>query len=224
MSMEVWYAIPTANIERANRTLPKWKVMGYKIAVVIDAGQPRPKAADLVIEVNPYPGYWVSVNQLCRELLPQADIVVTGGDDIDPDLQHSAQQIAEQYRQRFPDLCGIMQPQGDHWQTNACAVSPWMGSGWLRRAYGGEGPFWKGYRSYFGDQELHEVAVMLGLHWHNHQIAQVHHHWTRGDGQGWPEQHYHATAKLNWGADKQLFYTRQAQRFPGHELLQEAGG
>src|SRR5258708_96797 len=53
---------------------------------------------------GPYPGYAQAVNGLVRGVLewdPTCNWIVTGGDDVFPDPNHTADEIAEQCRQHF---------------------------------------------------------------------------------------------------------------------------
>src|SRR5262245_31422690 len=110
---EVWFAIPSASVDRCRAVLPKWRDMGYKIAVL----QNRERGeipADITVWYDYYPGWPGSINILARDIVPRsAPIIVSGGDDMLPDPNHTAEQIARQFLERFPDTFGVMQPHGD---------------------------------------------------------------------------------------------------------------
>ena len=215
---EVWYAIPSANLERQNKTLPLWRDRGYKLALWIDPGQEH-YPADIVIDL-PYRGYYVAFNELCKAIGDRADIVVTGGDDVDPDPEHTAEQGAAIFRERFPDLCGVMEPVGDPWHSKVCCIAPWVGKGWIQRAYQGHGPVHPEYLSYCGDVELFRVAQRLDRLHLEPGITQLHHHWSRGsESSFWWRKSYHQVAKQNHRRDQELLTARDAAGFPGSELV-----
>ncbi len=93
-----------------------------------------------------YPGYAVAVNELIAEAMtvdPSAEWFVAAGDDIEPDLNHSAEEIAGELASHFcmlhggtvflenvgdgetlriagyPATFGVMQPTGDRWGDDA---------------------------------------------------------------------------------------------------------
>lgn len=215
--IDIWYAVPSANKERCEGCFGLWKDRGYKTAVLIDKGRSAPKNADLVVEADPYPGYYGSFIQLCRAIGPGAQIVITGGDDILPDPRE-AQEIGEEFLERFPDGFGVMQPLGDNMPggETICA-SPWVGYGWIKRAYRGNHPVWPGYIAFFGDQELREVSKKLGVLWQRYDVNQYHHHWSRPGG---PQKlDYQSRNDGFWAADEKLYYSRKQGGWPGHEPL-----
>jgi len=230
--VSVWYAIPTANPPRAARCLKRWREMGYRTAVLLDAEScPRVRkiaAADLSVYVQRYPGWPAAVNYLALDLTVDHDatIVVTGGDDMLPDPDHAADEIAEEFLTHFgPELLGVMQPTGDPMGIDRDGVpaaaricgSPWLGRGWVGRAYNGHGPLPAGYHHYYMDEELQLVAERLGLLRQRPDLTQRHEHWTRrGCG---PQTDYQRRNQLHWGADRQLFNERRAAGFPGSGLL-----
>ena len=80
VSARVWYAIPSATEELAGNCLAAWRTMGYRTAVFIDSDLDID--ADIVLKSKTYNGYPDAVNRLCKRIGRQADIVVTGGDDV----------------------------------------------------------------------------------------------------------------------------------------------
>lgn len=213
--MSVWYAIPSASVERANACLAAWYERGYGTAVWIDPGAPRP-LANVVIEEK-YPGYFVAVNRLANMLVLdwQVEIVVAGGDDIYPD-KRSAAELEAEYRREFPDLDGVMQPIGDLLPgTDHICGSPWLGREWIVRAYGGTGPLHSGYMQFYGDEELLHVATRLDRLVQRPDITQRHEHWTRhGAAMKTP---YQVANDRWWSQDRALFETRRAAGYPGSE-------
>jgi hypothetical protein len=212
--LAVWYAIPSANPSRAQTCLAKWKAQGYKTAVMLDAGQPT-IAADWCNHIDPYPGYFSTVNQMCRILFEAgADIVVTGGDDMYPDQKQNAQVLGRLFFKEFPDGYGVMQPVGDIGipGTDKICGSPWIGKAFWERTYGGEGPFWHGYNSYYGDEEMFNVAKQLECLFQPKQVTQYHDHFSRPGGL--PKQSYQQRNERYWKQDQQLFFQRKAAGFP----------
>ena len=213
--LSIWYAIPSANPPRAQNCLKKWKDQGYKTAVVLDAGQPK-IAADYCESIHPYPGYFSTVNQMCTVLFGAgADIVVTGGDDMYPDPDQNAQAIGRRFFQEFPDGYGIMQPIGDIGipGTDKICGSPWIGKAFWEKTYDGNGPFWPQYNSYYGDEEMYNVAKKLECLFQPRNITQYHDHFSRPDGP--PKQAYQQRNETHWRTDQALFFQRKEQKFPG---------
>lgn len=216
--LEIFYAIPSCNVERCNKAFELWKRQGYKTAVLLDPGAPEPKA-DLVLHAEKYGGYYQSFNAL-HKAIGNADVIITGGDDIYPDMKHKAQELGEQFFLRFPNGFGIMQPIGDNKPGSpTICESPWVGKGWLKRAYQGKFPFWPEYIAFFGDTELKQLADRLKVLWMRRDVAQFHNHYTRPGGP--PKTNYQMSNDQYWGADEKLFYERKAGDWPGHEALPE---
>jgi hypothetical protein len=133
---------------------------------------------------------------------------------------------------------GVMQPTGDRWGERAgqSAVidricgSPWMGREFCRRMYHGGGPLYPGYYHNFADEELQNVAQMLGVLWQRRDLTQEHRHWARpgvvskhgGDVRDMPEwaAKINDPVKSDWERSKALFAKRKAAGFPGHEPLE----
>lgn len=216
--LEVWYAIPSANPEKCRRTLPVWRDMGYKVAV-LQNWRKGDIPADLVVWSDHYPGWPGSINQLCREAVPKsAHVVVSGGDDMLPDPNLTAQEIAEQFFDRFPNGFGVMQPTGDEFMScqHYCG-SPWLGRGWIERANGGRGPMWPDYTHNWADNELHWVAKGLGALWQRDDLTHKHEHFTR-TGEAKPD-YWQARVAPKDQHDVEQFLTRKSLGFPGHQPL-----
>lgn len=213
---EVWYAIPSASPERCCRTLPEWRRMGYKIAVLqnFERGE---IPADIVTWSDTYPGWPGSINQLCASILPKsAAIVVSGGDDMLPDPNHTAQELAAQFMRKFPDGFGVMQPHGDDFLgARTFCGSPWLGRGWIQRAYAGNGPMPSQYRHNWADNELYWVARCLGALWERPDLSQRHEHFSR-TGEAAPAYWTTNVARKDRD-DVQTFIARAWQNFPGCE-------
>ena len=217
--MTIWFAIPSKRIpSEAEICLSKWRALGYRIALWRDVGDP-PIPADLTLS-GKYRGYHIAVNQLCQEILrtdEEAQWIVTGGDDIDPQPGMTAQFIGHQCTEHFAGTFGVMQPGGDKWGTpNSFCGSPWMGREFCRRMYGGRGPFSEAYFHMYGDNEMWEVAEKLGILWPRPDLIHYHHHWQR---EGKEEPDFLKVADSCYAKLGQLFKERRESGFPGHEPI-----
>ncbi len=215
---EVWFAIPSASVERCRLRLPEWRDRGYKIAVL--QNQERGDIpADVCVWSYTYPGWAESVNILCSKIVPQsAAIVVSGGDDMLPEPSKTAQELAGEYFERFPDGFGVMQPAGDGfmWGKNYCG-SPWFARAFFESMYNGHGPMHGGYRHNWADYELYWVARCMGCLWMRDDVSQFHAHFTReGIEEETPEWWTKNVADAD-RKDCELFLARKYRSFPGHE-------
>lgn len=216
--LNVYFAIPSANPENCRRVLPVWKSMGYKTAVLQNY-QKGEIPADISVWSDSYPGWPGSINILAKTIVPRdADIIVSGGDDMLPDPSVSAEKLAEQFLKRFPDSFGVMQPTGDGFlgARHFCG-SPWLGRAWCDSMYGGNGPMPSGYRHNWADNELYWVAKCLGALWERPDLSQHHEHFTR-TGQEKPA-YWTSNVETRDRDDVQLFIARSWQKFPGHQPL-----
>lgn len=226
--MSVWFAIPSKRpIAECEPVLALWRQQGYRIALWRDVEAEHPPC-DLLL-IGTYTGYSMSVNELVRAVLardPEASWIVTGGDDTQPDLSHTAEEIATQCTDHFGGTFGVMQPTGDRWANGSIdriAGSPWMGRDFCERANQGQGPMWPEYFHMFNDEELQLVALRLGVFWQRPDLIHLHEHWMR-KGQGnaaMPEFLTRANSPANWQAMSQIFAYRKANGFPGHEPLEK---
>lgn len=228
MSYSIVYAIPTANADLATERLARWKARGYGTAVLANgpAYQAAVGNADRVFRCETYPGWARSVNILCSNLT--ADIVITGGDDMDPDPKADPQQVAREFVEHFGGLYGVMQPTGDRWGENESATSPsgpvsericgspWMGREFYTRWNGGLGPLWPAYVHNFADEELCETLKLHGLLWQRRDLTHHHDHWLR-TGRRMPD--YMRAPMAAWDRDQKLLRQRKRTGFPGHDPL-----
>lgn len=226
--MSVHFCIPSARPPaEANACLRKWRERGYRVAVQRDPGQADGIEADYVAE-RPYTGYAEAVNWLARTVLaehPDCQIIVTGGDDIDPDPRHDPAVLEREFLEHFAGSFGVMQPVGgEPWMVDAsgrgCAErvagSPWMGREWCERANQGRGPLWPDFFHFYEDEFLQETATLLGVFWQRKDMEQFHAHWLRL-GQKRPP--HLDRAQTDWANAKALFDQLKAAGFPGHEPL-----
>lgn len=212
--MSVWFAVPSARpAAERDPILKLWRERGYRIALFVDEGKPEPALSYGLVCVGKYPGYSMAVNTLVAHILatdPRAEWIVTGGDDTEPDPNHTAEEIALECSVHFAELhalrpipnrignetFGVCQPTGDRWGENEpwnrqhhptqpayidrICGSPWMGRTFCERMYGGNGPMWPEYFHMFNDNELQDVCVKLGVLWQRRDLSHLHHHVHRG--------------------------------------------
>jgi hypothetical protein len=231
--VSVWFAIPSARpVSEAQPVLRLWRERGYKIALFRDAKEPMPPIHDLLM-IGPYQGYAHAVNTLVAEILVrdrEASWIVTGGDDTDPDPRLMAKEIAAECSNHFAGTFGVMQPVGDRWAggcIDRICGSPWLGRDFCHRANQGHGPLWHEYTHMFVDEELQNVAIVLGVLWQRMDLTHLHHQFCRvEDRVDWahgrqvmPEFLREANSPAHWEKFRALFQARKAAGFPGSDPL-----
>jgi hypothetical protein len=233
--VSVWLAIPSARpTEEANRVLAKWRERGYKIALWRDAVEACPPLHD-VMKIGAYPGYARATNELIRrvmELDPSADWFLCGGDDVEPDPNHTAEEIARECSNHFAVLArkgpepfdndptfGVMQPTGHRWgdskgaYIDRVAGSPWMGREFCKRTLEkGIGPLWPEFEHMFVDETLREVAIKLGIYWERPDLTHFHNHWGL-QGRRMPEFLQKWNTREHWAKSKAIFTQLKAEKF-----------
>lgn len=251
--MSVWYCIPSKRPpDEAEKVLKLWRERGYKIALWRDSPNEMNEVAamaDYRMSGVDYPGYALATNRLVLDALQRyaaCDWVVLGGDDVAPDANHSAEEIARQCVDHFSYLLmqrtshphdiarsmpgatfGVMQPTGDRWGDKQGAYadrvcgSPWIGREFALRINQGKGPLWAEYFHMYEDEELFEVAKTLGVLWQRPDLIHLHRHWARerGRSEDMPEFLKKANSAEEWRKAKALFDQRKAAGFPGSEPL-----
>lgn len=249
--MSTWLALPSKRRpDEVEKVLSVWRSMGYRIAVRRDHGDSYMETKpDLLTvgEESGYPGYAVSMNHLCRQILnadSSAEWIVAAGDDTLPDPNKRADEIAADYSRYFGvmnnsywgnlwkgcpvDTFGVMQPTGDPWFDSIgriidrIAGSPWIGREFARRMYHGAGPYWHEYRHCFVDEELQCVAQKLGVFWQRPDLTHHHENWARahaGRPQDMPEFLREANSPEHWAKYSAIFKARKEAGFPGHEPI-----
>lgn len=250
--MSVYYCIPSKRPpEEAEKCLRLWRERGYKLSIVRDAVDLDPLFdADLTWFSEPiwggYPGYSIATNYAVKQALEEdstCDFVVCGGDDIEPDLNHSAEEIARQCSEHFRSVSGldctstahwerietfgVMQPTGDRWgdrqgpYIERVCGSPWIGREFALRINQGKGPLWPQYFHMGEDEELQAVAIKYGVLWQRPDLIHLHNHWGRARGQAEDRPAFldRANTPEEWRKYKQLFAARQTAGFPGSEPL-----
>lgn len=250
--MSVWYCIPSKRPpDQVDPVLAKWRERGYKTALWLDEvpkDSGTMKNQSLIsywISGGPnYPGYAQAVNALVTDVLetdPSCDWIVTGGDDILPDPNHTAEEIADSCTEHFggpyalyghkrpQNTFGVMQPTGDRWgdsprsrkefgedrgaYIDRVCGSPWMGREFCQRIYGGKGPLWPEYRHMYVDQELFDVATKLGILWQRRDLIHEHQHWGRSATQQIPEFLKSVNTPEHFAEAKALYDRRAAFGF-----------
>jgi len=210
--MSVWVTIPSARpVEEVAKWAAAWKSSGYRIALWRDDGPWTEEwgaiGVEMVLTDEKYPGYAQAINSMIKVLtlgyndpLHDAEWFIIGGDDVWPDPNHTAEQIAWECGKHFalttsssggswvPGTFGVMQPTSDRWGENPSHPNPVLqsayidrvaGSAWFGREYctrvnQGRGPLWPEYQHMFVDQEARAVAVKLGVYWERPDL--LHHH------------------------------------------------
>ncbi len=218
----VYVCFPSAMKSHVPVTIGKWAERGYLIAMLTDSDtSPGAKqACDLWLHTVKYPGVWKAWNMLAKAAVANgADVCVLIGDDMRPEPRRTAQEIATEYLQRWPDGNGVMQPTGDKqgeringkWASQRICGSPWVGRKWVATAYDGHGPVNGAYGAFYADEELQIIAEARGLLWQREDLAQDHLHWSF---QRLPRQEYHERNDRNhWAKDKALFESRKKGLF-----------
>lgn len=244
--MSVWLTIPSKRPpDESEKILSLWRERGYRVALAVDASDyqryvPRLEMAHHWWAVpSPYPGYAHSVNTLVRRLLESeagAEWFVVAGDDVEPDVNRSAEELARECREHFGGTFGVMQPTGDRWgdrhdgkgaYIDRVCGSAWIGRDFAQRVNCGRGPLWGEYFHMFVDEELQCVARELLVLWQRRDLTQIHRHWGRGPDDNSNRIQDGATrmpaflAKANSGfaEARALFERRKSARFPGSELM-----
>ena len=234
--MSVWLTIPSKRPESAS-TVGKWRERGYRVALWRDPGD-DPVTADLVLSGD-YPGYAQAVNSLMLEVFerdPECNWCVAGGDDTEPDPSRLPETIAIELEWHFGQpvaenhTFGVMQPTGDRFaggSIDRIAGSPWIGRAFATRVYGGNGPYYPGYRHMFSDEEIKEVAERLGVYWMRPDLVHLHRHFMRKDdsldspavARSAPPHLIQWNSPEHWRESEAIFKSRKAAGFPGHEPL-----
>ena len=235
--MSVWLTIPSARPPaEAEKCLALWRKQGYRIALWRDMpawDAPSDPPFEFMHVEPMYPGYAEAVNRLISQVMaldPHAEWFVTGGDDVEPDLNHTADEIAPQLTAHFAGTFGVMQPTGDRFARGSIdriAGSPWIGREFARRMYGGNGPYWHEYTHMFVDEEIQCVAEKYGVFWQRRDLIHLHHHFQRESvalnspaiDKPRPAFLDEANSPEHWGKYQAIFKARKVAGFPGSEPL-----
>lgn len=224
---------PSANPKRGFETALKWRAVGYNVIVGLDEAKEAYFQEPMIYPFPvpaPFKGYYRVINKLVSTAFNMGAVVVTCiGDDMDPPTLRkgtplTADDMAMRYLREYPDGGGVMQPCGDPGGSkmvipgfeelgavpNAARIcgSPVFGRKWASRP---GGPFCEEYRSFYGDEDLWNVARKAENLYLAFDVAHMHNHWSFGK---MPKQPYHERAQANWADDKATFERRKAAGFP----------
>lgn len=224
--MSVWFATASKRPpSEAEACLSKWREQGYKIALWRDP-EDEQILCDLLL-VGTYPGYHAAANALIREAMvrdPEAAWFVTAGDDMEPDPNKRADEIAAECTAHFSGTFGVMQPLGDMkvWpnsRIDTICGSPFMGREFCRRMYGGRGPWCELYTHMWGDQELHDLALKMGVLWKRDDLSHQHNHFQRGKCDMSKRPAWMVRNDECYRKYEPLFRERKRLGYPGHEPI-----
>lgn len=173
--MNIWAVWPSAEPSLREENIKRWQKMGYRVA--ISDGEDCKTRANRFVKIVPYKGYAHAINVLIAAVSP--DIVVAGSDDVWPDPDHTAQEIAAMFMERFPDMDGLMQPNKGNKRDPGLVKAPWAISAWLGWRFIDRvpGPYHEGYFHVGCDAEILGVARKRGVVWVNNDLAQFHNRW-----------------------------------------------
>jgi hypothetical protein len=221
-----------------------WQDRGYKVALVRDVVDPEWQP-DYTIFSTPtwgkYPGYAVSTNELVKCILreyPECMWCLAGGDDVYPDPDHTADEIARECGTYFgnlhdtpgfiPSTFGVMQPTGHRYgehpnhpdprlrsaYIDRICGSPFMGRSFCERMNKGQGPFHPGFLHMHGDECLFEVAKKLGVLWQRRDLTHEHRHWgLKGNRSDMPQFLERWNTPEHWRESKALLDRLKAEDF-----------
>lgn len=245
--MSVWIVCPSARpVDQVAKWVAAWRERGYRMAIWRDTGDNiRDAQIDAHVFIGEYPGYAKAVNSIVLAMIdvdPTAEWFIAAGDDVYPDPNHTADEIARQCVAHFygrgpsgsaDGTFGVMQPTGDRYgeQPNAppgalkgayidrVAGSAWIGREFARRVNRGNGPLWPEYFHMFVDQELQEVATNLGVFWQRRELTHHHEHWARARARSSDCPPFLEKANAGYREAEAIFYRRKAMGFPGSDVL-----
>ncbi|MEM9373079.1 MAG: hypothetical protein AAGA55_05490 [Planctomycetota bacterium] len=218
----VWYLMPSANPANAARSVPAWQDQGYRVAVLQDRTRFDIRC-DALLTRERYPGWAGSINALFREVVPpDCRVVVAGGDDMFPDPDRRAPEIAGSFLDHFAGDFGVMQPTGDDFEaTRTICGSPWLGRSWMERMYQGRGGLCEAYHQQWADDELFWVSRCAGRFLPRPDLTQRHDHFLRSDLPA--PQYWVESAAGHDESDCLTFIARSRAGFPGAAPRDEPG-
>ncbi len=213
----VWLTIPSAKAPaEAQACVDLWQSRRYSVALWRD--QDDAVECDMKM-IGKYPGYAIACNSLIKGVMQMdegAAWFICAGDDIEPDMTKTADEIAAECEAHFGGTFGVMQPTGDGHGIDTICGSAWIGREWVKRMYGGQGPLWHAYTHCFVDNELQEVAKLSGAFWQRPDLTQRHRHWSF-EGKVMPSYLAEANSPQHWQKYMALYQNRRAAGFPGHK-------
>lgn len=230
--MRHFVCYPCADPIKGNTCALKWRSKGYEPLVMTYLEDWKAKASSdwlaqdsLMNKPHPFPGYYRVINTIANEAFSRgADLITCIGDDMSPPSQ-GAKHHSALYFSKFPDGIGVMQCTGDRQgqviggkvASERICGSPTFGKAWNNQAFLGHGAFGDyGFRSYYADEMLYEVAVSLDLMYQEKSLSIDHEHWSFGRSQ---REWWHIEAGDNWDRDQHIFMRLKEDGFPGSGLL-----
>lgn len=220
--MKHWVVFPAADPNRGWACAKKWIDRGFQALVLVDNPlwiHTSEMSFHLMQGPSVFPGYYKVANAITMEAFKRgAELVTCIGDDMLPDPTRTADDIQVMYFKRFPNGEGVLQATGDEqgekingeWNSQRICGSPTFGRGWYETGYKEIGGFCSQYRSFYGDEDLLNVAKKRGVLWQEPSIKIDHVHWAFGRA---VKQTYHDAAQKNWEADQKVFFERKAAGF-----------
>ena len=190
--MSVWVCTPSARpVEHVREWAKPLRERGYKIALWRDS-MDLPYGIVDYIKAGEYPGFACATNELIADVssVRSCDWFVVLTDDTQPDLNHTADEIAAQCTEHFKGTFGVMQPTGDRWcdtpnhpdpamrtaRIERIAGSPWLGLEWCLRSNQGRGALYPEFKHMFVDEALWNVARKCGVYWQRQDLIHLHQH------------------------------------------------
>lgn len=216
--MRMGVCFPTIALQKAAETVGRWRARGFVPLIMVNnvVGAKYPEGCG-AIKKETYEGYFREVNLLCKILFEQArcDVVVCASDGIYPDPELDATACGALLAAKFPNGMGVMQPVWDKFEgSEGNCWGPWIGKGFWREFYGGEGPFCHEYMQYFGGCELYDVAKKEGVLYETDAIHQHNNHYSRvgGPKQSFFQRHNYETYL---DKDRAMYFHRKRDGFQG---------
>jgi hypothetical protein len=196
----VWVCFPSKRPpEVVNSVLQAWHDMGYSSCVQRDMQDSGVKATEVQRWAQPYPGWGASMNILAREIFgsyPQCDWVVAASDDIYPDPNVRAEEIAQQCSGRFYNTVELTYPPAKpKWSHIPFDVAAPGGSG-------SNAPSWKYWSTFGVVQPIGDLKAwpasridrICGSPWLGREFCR---RMYQGNGPFWPEyRHMHDDEEL----------------------------
>ena len=220
---KVWVCFPSVIPEKGQKAALRWREKGYRVGVYAQDSVFINSEIDWVGIGMEYQGYWWACDRIVRAVAEQgAEVFVLAADDMDPDPNHTAEEISAEYLERFPDGYGIMQPCGDRQGMDSTGKpasaricgSPWFGTGWLKRGFGGEYIVPTDFFHFYGDEILKEVAEKLDILWMRDDLIQDHQHWAFGRQK--KEGYQETNSRNHWQKDQKIFMEAKKEGFQGY--------
>ena len=203
--MKLWAAFPSGNSEQASICAKAWRERGYRVAVLVDEGQPSVDC-DLTITEPNYRGTAAAFAKMFGQI---GESMLCLNDDVFPGDGADADNMARLLLLRFPDTFGVLQATGDWYDAMAwCAPYPLIGKRYMQTE-----PWHEGYYHLHCDEELRAVAIRRAAYAELPDVHIEHRHKSLGFTDSLPAE---KRAKNNerHAADRALYETRKAVGFP----------